>query len=593
MSETSDLIRAFRSATPEERQRLETLYRQNLAQRPNETGWQFMLRRATSPGSLQGGAVLQTLQDYSLWSQPLAETLRSVNQSPRSRQERTERRTPQAQTERLRQSVAANAPVDPARAPAFNINPQPAAAAPSTPSGARGSELATQFLMAQWPNAVRTGGDRTPERNAEVNGSPTSHHLRGNAIDVRPIPGVTFEQFVQRYRDAGFNILEAKDETRQTQGTGPHWHIAVAPTRGTEVREASRGLYTAPDPGTLAGMIPNPVLRSMVSLPDAPQMAMPEARPEYEVPDANALLAAMREASQVPQRDRSNDNWERIQSLLSGAAAGAAGLGPNATIGQILLAAGAGAGRGFAAEREDQRSQDKETERFQQQLNLALARMGVDIDLGALDVRNQNRDRAWTSSEDRRTTAFANDSSKFENIVREILLNSDIQGQNVGSVNQANMARAQALIAGTQGQHDAANRGVADMLALEGRAPQNPERQIQSYLAQNGIPETNETVAAATAIRGGNIRGALPYFAREVLGSGVYSQYLSQEEASQVQKYLQQENEAGALAIVQNALGQDASAPAGTPGNGDFAKLVQLLAGQGNPVATLLNGNVQ
>lgn len=61
--------------------------------------------------------------------------------------------------------------------------------------------------------------------------NPGSHHNRGtNAVDVAPIPGMTFQQYVQKYRDAGYQIVEAIDEVKNpsSHATGPHWHVVLA-----------------------------------------------------------------------------------------------------------------------------------------------------------------------------------------------------------------------------------------------------------------------------------------------------------------------------------------------------------------------------
>lgn len=57
-----------------------------------------------------------------------------------------------------------------------------------------------------------------------------SHHLDGHAIDVKPIDGMTFNDYVKTLRANGVNVIEALDETGKGkgQGTGAHWHVAWA-----------------------------------------------------------------------------------------------------------------------------------------------------------------------------------------------------------------------------------------------------------------------------------------------------------------------------------------------------------------------------
>lgn len=61
--------------------------------------------------------------------------------------------------------------------------------------------------------------------------NPSSHHNASeNAVDVRPISGMTFDQFIQKIRDEGYEIIEARDEVNNPSGhaTGPHWHVVLA-----------------------------------------------------------------------------------------------------------------------------------------------------------------------------------------------------------------------------------------------------------------------------------------------------------------------------------------------------------------------------
>jgi hypothetical protein len=77
---------------------------------------------------------------------------------------------------------------------------------------------------------VRVTQVRRDPNSALGRANPSSWHTRsGGAVDVAPIPGMTFESYVQRYRDAGYQIIEARDEVRNPSGhaTGPHWHIVL------------------------------------------------------------------------------------------------------------------------------------------------------------------------------------------------------------------------------------------------------------------------------------------------------------------------------------------------------------------------------
>lgn len=94
--------------------------------------------------------------------------------------------------------------------------------------GATGFSLISDVL----PGARMTGGERTPERNREVGGVANSKHLTGDGIeayDVRVGTGArTFaDAKAAMQRKYGARLIEAIDESKKTNGTGPHWHFAV------------------------------------------------------------------------------------------------------------------------------------------------------------------------------------------------------------------------------------------------------------------------------------------------------------------------------------------------------------------------------
>jgi len=69
-----------------------------------------------------------------------------------------------------------------------------------------------------------------PAQSALGRANPGSFHVRTKAaIDARPIPGMTFEQYLDGYRAKGFKILESRDEVRNPSrhATGPHWHVVL------------------------------------------------------------------------------------------------------------------------------------------------------------------------------------------------------------------------------------------------------------------------------------------------------------------------------------------------------------------------------
>lgn len=55
------------------------------------------------------------------------------------------------------------------------------------------------------------------------------HNGSRAAIDVRPIPGMSFGQYLDGYRKRGLRIIEARDEVKNPSkhATGPHWHVVL------------------------------------------------------------------------------------------------------------------------------------------------------------------------------------------------------------------------------------------------------------------------------------------------------------------------------------------------------------------------------
>lgn len=105
-------------------------------------------------------------------------------------------------------------------------------------------DYAQQKLKSLFPNVRVTSTARGPDHPLSQN-NPGSYHNTvngGRAIDVAPISGVTFNEYVSRLKAAGFNIVEAIDETtpeamKKYGSTGANWHIAYGPTLNERVVE--------------------------------------------------------------------------------------------------------------------------------------------------------------------------------------------------------------------------------------------------------------------------------------------------------------------------------------------------------------------
>ena len=86
-----------------------------------------------------------------------------------------------------------------------------------------------EVIGSLFPNARITSGYRGPTHRLS-RANPRSYHAQtAGAVDVAPIPGVTFEQYLEKIRSAGYRIVEARGEARNPSeyATGPHWHVVI------------------------------------------------------------------------------------------------------------------------------------------------------------------------------------------------------------------------------------------------------------------------------------------------------------------------------------------------------------------------------
>lgn len=98
-------------------------------------------------------------------------------------------------------------------------------------------DYARKKLESLFPKINIASHGRPPDHPLSVQ-NPRSYHNTvngGRAFDVTPIPGMTFDEYVSRLNKAGFNIVEAKDETtpeamKKYGSTGKNWHFAYGPT---------------------------------------------------------------------------------------------------------------------------------------------------------------------------------------------------------------------------------------------------------------------------------------------------------------------------------------------------------------------------
>lgn len=80
-----------------------------------------------------------------------------------------------------------------------------------------------------FPSARITSGYRGPNHTLSLKNPGSWHAKSRGAVDVAPIPGMTFDQYVSGIKRAGYRIIEARDEVKNpsSHATGPHWHVVI------------------------------------------------------------------------------------------------------------------------------------------------------------------------------------------------------------------------------------------------------------------------------------------------------------------------------------------------------------------------------
>ena len=67
-----------------------------------------------------------------------------------------------------------------------------------------------EYLQRQFPGVRVTSGRRDPN-SALGRANPRSWHNRGMEWDTAPIEGLSYDQYVDRIKKDGWNVLEARD----------------------------------------------------------------------------------------------------------------------------------------------------------------------------------------------------------------------------------------------------------------------------------------------------------------------------------------------------------------------------------------------
>ena len=96
-------------------------------------------------------------------------------------------------------------------------------------------------IRALFPKAQVTSGYRGPDHPLSK-ANPKSWHSQSHAaVDIAPIKGMTFDQYIKSIQDAGYQVIEAKNEVgagRSAHATGDHWHVVLG--KGGGVQQGAR-----------------------------------------------------------------------------------------------------------------------------------------------------------------------------------------------------------------------------------------------------------------------------------------------------------------------------------------------------------------
>lgn len=88
----------------------------------------------------------------------------------------------------------------------------------------------TAAMRAVFPNARVTSGYRPPDHPLS-RANPRSFHTQTRAaVDIAPLPGMTFDQAAARFRQQGYVVHpDSRDEVANpsSHATGPHWHFVL------------------------------------------------------------------------------------------------------------------------------------------------------------------------------------------------------------------------------------------------------------------------------------------------------------------------------------------------------------------------------
>jgi len=255
--------------------------------------------------------------------------------------------------------------------------PQPAARTFRTPDDV------TALVRSIAPGVVITSTARDPNSRLGRE-NPRSYHNSGRAIDMAPVPGMTFEEMRDQLRARGLNIVEAINEVDNpsAHSTGPHWHFAWGdPTTPTSARTASA-----------ASSGPTPLAQA--TIPDAQYVPEPEGQP-IDMERASQLVRLLVMSGE--------DNPARILAAITGYS------GDDRTARGALISQGNSPSADFAATRE--RADNIATRDAQSDLVRVLSQENLEQAGDTLRNDADNTTLITNNREDNRTTERGQDVS--------------------------------------------------------------------------------------------------------------------------------------------------------------------------------------
>jgi hypothetical protein len=118
---------------------------------------------------------------------------------------------------------------------------------PSYKAGLKAAEDAGAIVGRLFGEQYITQNKRDPNSALGRKNPNSWHNHTAGAVDIRPIPGMTFEQAKRKIEKAGYPLIHWKDEVNKpsSHATGPHWHFVLG-QRGGIPRHSINGTDLKP-----------------------------------------------------------------------------------------------------------------------------------------------------------------------------------------------------------------------------------------------------------------------------------------------------------------------------------------------------------